>query len=136
VAGGAGGGGGGPPPAWPVHLKTRLFFFPILANGMRQIAVSPFQDSASVLPGLGAELLRMYCGRSGGASKRPVRLPPKFNPLHRRPARGHPAGGPGHGLPGVGGPPHFEYTALAAKDFPAPRFELLAYAGLLDRPFG
>jgi len=115
--------------AWPVTFKPRLFFFLILAMDGGQIAVFAVQDMLLFFLAWELELLPVYLLLAIWGAKKRQYAATKFI-LYT-------AGGSvfillaalAMGFQG-GGPPSFEYTALAAKDF-GTRFELLAYAGLL-----
>lgn len=115
--------------AWPVTFKPRLFFFLILAMDGGQIAVFAVQDMLLFFLSWELELLPVYLLLAIWGAKKRQYAATKFI-LYT-------AGGSvfillaalAMGFQG-GGPPSFEYTALAAKDF-GTRFELLAYAGLL-----
>jgi len=111
------------------HLQTAAVLLPDPGDGWRPDRRLRRSGHASVLPGLGAGTaagVPVCCDL--GAKKRQYAAT-KFI-LYT-------AGGSvfillaalAMGFQG-GGPPSFEYTALAAKDF-GTRFELLAYAGLL-----
>ncbi|MCT0211944.1 NAD(P)H-quinone oxidoreductase subunit 4 [Synechococcus sp. CS-1324] len=115
--------------AWPVTFKPRLFFFLILAMDGGQIAVFAVQDMLLFFLAWELELLPVYLLLAIWGAKKRQYAATKFI-LYT-------AGGSVFILLAAlamgffgGGSPSFEYTVLAAKEFPA-RFQLLAYAGLL-----
>jgi NAD(P)H-quinone oxidoreductase subunit 4 len=115
--------------AWPVTFKPRLFFFLILAMDGGQIAVFAVQDMLLFFLAWELELLPVYLLLAIWGAKKRQYAATKFI-LYT-------AGGSVFILLAAlamgffgGGTPNFEYTTLAAKEFPA-RFQLLAYAGLL-----
>jgi NAD(P)H-quinone oxidoreductase subunit 4 len=115
--------------AWPVTFKPRLFFFLILAMDGGQIAVFAVQDMLLFFLAWELELLPVYLLLAIWGAKKRQYAATKFI-LYT-------AGGSVFILLAAlamgffgGGTPTFEYTMLAAKEFPA-RFQLLAYAGLL-----
>ena len=115
--------------AWPVTFKPRLFFFLILAMDGGQIAVFAVQDMLLFFLAWELELLPVYLLLAIWGAKKRQYAATKFI-LYT-------AGGSvfillaalAMGFYG-GGTPSFEFTTLAAKEFPA-RFQLMAYAGLL-----
>ena len=115
--------------AWPVTFKPRLFFFLILAMDGGQIAVFAVQDMLLFFLAWELELLPVYLLLAIWGAKKRQYAATKFI-LYT-------AGGSVFILLAAlamgffgGGAPNFEFTVLAAKEFPA-RFQLIAYAGLL-----
>ncbi|MCP9772547.1 NAD(P)H-quinone oxidoreductase subunit 4 [Synechococcus sp. Tobar12-5m-g] len=115
--------------AWPVTFKPRLFFFLILAMDGGQIAVFAVQDMLLFFLAWELELLPVYLLLAIWGAKKRQYAATKFI-LYT-------AGGSVFILLAAlamgffgGGTPNFEFTVLAAKEFPA-RFQLIAYAGLL-----
>ena len=115
--------------AWPVSFKPKLFFFLILAMDGGQIAVFAVQDMLLFFLAWELELLPVYLLLAIWGGKKRQYAATKFIIYTAGSSLFILLAGLAMGFFG-GGPPNFEFTDLANKNF-GTGFQLLCYGGLL-----